>query len=71
MATVPGLERVELHGEELTVSVADGAAALSPVAVALHGCGVTVEGITLRTPTLDDVFLELTGSHLHDGEAAA
>jgi ABC-2 type transport system ATP-binding protein len=64
VAAVPGVERVEIHGEELTASVADGAAALSPVAVALAGCGVHVAGITLRTPTLDDVFLETTGRHL-------
>ena len=39
----------------------DGAAPLSPVAVALADCGVRVRNLTLRTPTLDDVFLELTG----------
>jgi ABC-2 type transport system ATP-binding protein len=64
VASVPGIERVEVHGEELTASVADGAAALSPVAVALAASGVHVAGITLRTPTLDDVFLTTTGTHL-------
>jgi hypothetical protein len=34
------------------------------VAVALAGCEVTVRELTLRTPTLDDVFLDLTGSHI-------
>ncbi len=29
--------------------------------------GTTVVSLTLRTPTLDDVFLQLTGSHLQDG----
>ena len=37
---------------------------ISPVAVALNGCAVTVRDLTLRTPTLDDVFLDLTGSHI-------
>ena len=32
------------------------------VAVALAGSAVPVRDLTLRTPTLDDVFLELTGS---------
>ena len=54
---------------ELTAAAADGAAIISPVAVALSGCGVTVQELTLRTPTLDDVFLELTGNRIQtDGE---
>jgi ABC-2 type transport system ATP-binding protein len=36
--------------------------------VALDGCGVVVRELTLRTPTLDDVFLELTGEHIRDDE---
>ena len=39
-----------------------------PVAVALAGCSVSVTALTLRTPTLDDVFLELTGAHLREEE---
>jgi ABC-2 type transport system ATP-binding protein len=68
--TVRGVDRVDEHGEELTIRVADGSAALSPVAVALDGCGVTVRSLTLRTPTLDDVFLELTGGHIQRGDGA-
>jgi len=65
---VLGVDQVDEHGSELTVRVADGSAALSPVAVALDGCGVTVRSLTLRTPTLDDVFLELTGGHIQQGD---
>jgi ABC-2 type transport system ATP-binding protein len=46
-----------------------GSATISPVAVALASCGVTVRDLTLRTPTLDDVFLDLTGSHIETGDA--
>ncbi len=63
---VPGVEQAEAHGGELTIRVRDGASALSPVAVALDGCGVRVYELTLRTPTLDDVFLDLTGEHIRD-----
>ncbi len=63
---VAGVEQAESHGGELTIRVKNGAAALSPVAVALDGCGVAVHELTLRTPTLDDVFLELTGEHIRD-----
>lgn len=67
---VPGVESVEVHGGELVIASARGPATISPVAVALAGCDVSVRELTLRTPTLDDVFLDLTGSHIeHDGSA--
>ncbi len=72
VAEIDGVESVEVHGGELTAAAADGAAAISPVAVALSECGVTVRELTLRTPTLDDVFLELTGNRIQsDGEEAS
>ena len=58
------VERVERGPKALLVSVTDGAAAVSPVVVALDGAGVAVGELTLRTPTLDDVFLELTGDRI-------
>ncbi len=68
---IDGIVGVEVHGDELTVSATAGPAALSPVAVALAQCGVVVEELTLRRPTLDDVFLELTGGRLQEREEAA
>jgi len=65
---VAGVDAAEVHGDELTIRVHDGPAAVSPVAVALDGCGVPVSELTLRTPTLDDVFLELTGGRLRGGD---
>jgi ABC-2 type transport system ATP-binding protein len=61
---VPGILGVEAHGQELVVATSNGAAAISPVAVALASSKMTVRDLTLRTPTLDDVFLELTGTHI-------
>jgi ABC-2 type transport system ATP-binding protein len=61
-----GVDRVERHGNELTIMTDNASVILSPVAVALEGCGVRVKSLAMRTPTLDDVFLELTGEHLRD-----
>jgi ABC-2 type transport system ATP-binding protein len=61
---IKGVDRVDVHGDELTIRAVDGSAVLSPVAIALDGCGVKVRDLTLREPTLDDVFLELTGGHI-------
>jgi ABC-2 type transport system ATP-binding protein len=61
--TVPGVRGVEVHGSELWVTTGDGAAAVGPVAAALSRVA-PVRNLTLRTTTLDDVFLELTGNHI-------
>ncbi len=64
ISRVPGIISVEAHDSEIVVSTSDGSGTVSPVAVALSACEVRVRDLTLRTPTLDDVFLELTGSHI-------
>ncbi len=64
LRSVAGLESVESAGDEILISVTDGAKAISPVAVALSEAGNVVEGLTLRTPTLDDVFLHVTGERM-------
>jgi ABC-2 type transport system ATP-binding protein len=61
--TLPGVTRVEVRGEELIVTATDGAATIGAVAIALNGVA-PVRQLTLRTPTLDDVFLELTGNRI-------
>jgi ABC-2 type transport system ATP-binding protein len=62
------VESVSVQGSEVVVRVRDGAAAVSPVAVALAGAELHVKSLTLRTPTLDDVFLELTGNRIQEKE---
>jgi ABC-2 type transport system ATP-binding protein len=64
VAGIEGVSSAELHGDELTIAAADGASVISPVAVALSGGGIRVRDLTLRTTTLDDVFLELTGNRI-------
>ncbi|KOU02150.1 ABC transporter [Streptomyces sp. NRRL F-5755] len=48
--------------------VADGVAALTEVARALQDAGIGVADIGLRRPTLDEVFLRLTGHRTAAGE---
>ena len=61
------VDKVERGPRSLLVSVSDGAASVSPVAVELDSIGAQVAELTLRTPTLDDVFLELTGDRIEVG----
>jgi ABC-2 type transport system ATP-binding protein len=64
---VHGVIGVEAHGNEIMVSTGDGPATISGVAVALSQCGAPIRDLTLRTPTLDDVFLEFTGTRIENG----
>lgn len=66
LVAVDGLGAVESAGDEVVISVTNGAKAISPVAVALSEAGITVEGLLLRTPTLDDVFLHVTGERMRE-----
>lgn len=60
------LDAVDVTRGEVIIQVSNGAAAISRVALALNYVGVEVSEITLRTPTLDDVFLSVAGERMDD-----
>lgn len=61
---VPGVERVEVDDDRLTAVALDGASTISPIALVLDSHGLRVRSLTLRSPSLDDVYREFTGSPL-------
>jgi ABC-2 type transport system ATP-binding protein len=67
------VERVDVNGHEVTAAVSNGPEAISPVALALAaaGDGLRVRQLSLRTPTLDDVFLSVTGARLADRDVGS
>jgi ABC-2 type transport system ATP-binding protein len=67
---IDAVERVDVYNEEISICVANGAGFVSTVALALNASNVRVRELTLRTPTLDDVFLNVTGARLQQEEAA-
>ena len=69
LQSLPAVDAVDAHDSELTVSTGNGAALVSAVALKLNELGVGVRELTLRTPTLDDVFLQVTGSRLQREES--
>ncbi|MDJ0465127.1 ATP-binding cassette domain-containing protein [Streptomyces sp. H27-C3] len=56
-----GEGKIEQHTRKLTVPVAGGAKLLAEVIRELDARGVEIDDIGLRRPTLDDVFISLTG----------
>jgi ABC-2 type transport system ATP-binding protein len=55
----------------LLVTVDEGAVAVAPLLRALDAAGLSPTSITVNRPTLDDVFLTLTGHSLREGSEAA
>ena len=51
----------------VTAPTSTGVAAIAAVAEALQDADIAVEDLGLRQPTLDDVFLTLTGEHVAGG----
>ena len=56
-----GVQPPILDGTTVKVTVADGGTALLQALRALDAEGIAPTGVTLREPSLDDVFLSLTG----------
>jgi ABC-2 type transport system ATP-binding protein len=60
---------VDRSNRTATAPTASGVGGLAKVAEALGAAGVEVEDLSLRQPTLDEVFLTLTGSTFEDSDA--
>ncbi len=71
LSALADLDSVEVSGDQLIIATAHGASAISPVAVTLANNSIKVSELTLRTPTLDDVFLHTTGTRMDADESEA
>jgi ABC-2 type transport system ATP-binding protein len=60
---------VDDHTRRLTAPTAGGTQQLITVIRALDDAGIPIDDVGLRRPTLDDVFLSLTGHAAEDGPA--
>jgi ABC-2 type transport system ATP-binding protein len=71
MSKLPGIEAVGQCGDNLVavngleIMTKNGSALVTQVVRALDGAGVDVEQLNLSVPTLDEVFLKLTGKTLN------
>lgn len=63
-----GVTDLTIGDNEVVVSAGDGAAVVNDLVIVLNENGLRAETLTLRTPTLDDVFLNATGHRIEPGD---
>ena len=67
----PGVRDVTVGGQALRLTVEHGEEALPGLLRAIDGAGLRLRSVHLDRPTLDDVFLTLTGRSLRDDSPSA
>jgi ABC-2 type transport system ATP-binding protein len=70
VGALAGAEQPQVLEHRVIGRVPHGGAALMELVRGLDRAGIVVSGIESRRPSLDDVFLGLTGRSLRDAEAA-
>src|SRR6202453_3223450 len=67
----PVVKEASAEDGTLRLTVLNGAEALPALLRVLDGAGITLQSINLSRPTLDDVFLTMTGRSLRDDSPSA
>jgi ABC-2 type transport system ATP-binding protein len=62
------VRKVQVEGDRVHVTVERGDVAVAPLLRALDAAGLDLQSISVARPTLDDVFLTLTGHALREDE---
>jgi ABC-2 type transport system ATP-binding protein len=66
LAALPGVSAVRRDGERVVLSVTRTEAAIAALFACLAQRGLAIEDLRTHRPTLEDVFVALTGKHLRD-----
>jgi len=69
LAALPGADSPVADGAQVVGRVPDGGAALPGLLRDLDAGGIALAAVEVHRPTLDDVFLSLTGRSLRDEPA--
>jgi ABC-2 type transport system ATP-binding protein len=67
LLSLPGVSEVREEGAAFTLVVTDTQASVAALLAHLSEVAVELESLQTHSPTLEDVFVALTGKHLRDG----
>ncbi len=65
---IKGVKAVDLDQKELHITTQDGGKVIASVVEQLNASGVAIKELSVRSATLDDVFLEVTGNRIKQDE---
>lgn len=65
VSSLPGVRSARGDGGELRIGCENADGLVTRVVLGLHGAGIEVHGLRVAHPSLDDVFLTLTGHTTH------
>lgn len=63
---LPSVKKVEQDGDNFVIHMANASKNISALVGVLSSSSKSVDELMIRTPSLDDVFLQVTGSHLKE-----
>jgi ABC-2 type transport system ATP-binding protein len=66
LAHLDGIEIVQIQEGTLTISAVEGSARLPSIFAALASAGADVRGTSLTQPSLESLFIKLTGKELRE-----
>lgn len=66
LRSIPGVKECRVDGKDLAVISQKNAGNLSPIMQTLYQEGLDIEALSVEQPTLESVFLTLTGRNLRD-----
>jgi ABC-2 type transport system ATP-binding protein len=69
VADWPGTSQVDVHVRTVSASIADGSTRVTDLVRVADAHAIGVAAIQVRRPTLDDVFLNLTGRSLREADS--
>jgi ABC-2 type transport system ATP-binding protein len=66
LTTLSGVREIRREGSSVTLVVTDTQASVGALLALLQTTGIELESLQTHAPTLEDVFMDLTGKHLRD-----
>jgi len=66
----PWINRMDIHDNEVVISLRNAEQHLSGIVTILVGQKIAISSISIRKPTLEDVFLSFTGKTIREQEAS-
>jgi len=70
LLTAPWISSIERHDGSVTIRLQEADRHVPGIVTAIHQSGIGITSLSVRKPTLEDVFLHYTGRMIREGGAS-